>query len=141
MSPHEIIALVMAGVGCVFTLLGAIGVFRMPDVFMRMSTSAKASTLGVTSLVLASAVYHAELSLTVRALFVVCFVFMTVPVASHLIGRAAYVSGAKLWARTGEDALKGKYDRTRRTLMGAGGQETGPHKSSELPEQQHGGCK
>ncbi len=65
MSLHEIIALALAGVGCVFTLLGAIGVFRMPDVFMRMSTSAKASTLGVTSLVLASAVFHAELSLTV----------------------------------------------------------------------------
>lgn len=116
MSLHEITALVLATIGCVFTFLGAVGVLRMPDIFMRMSTSAKASTLGVTTLVLASACYHWELALTVRALFVVAFVFSTVPVASHLIGRAAYVSGAKLWSGTRGDDLKGKYDRGTRIL-------------------------
>lgn len=116
MKAHEIVALVIACIGSAFTLLGAVGVLRMPDVYMRMSTAAKASTLGVASLVVASAVFHAELSLTVRAVFVTAFVFMTVPVASHLIGRAAYVSGAKLWDKTRLDDLKGKYDRTSKTL-------------------------
>ena len=33
--------------GSVFALLAAVGVLRMPDVFTRMQTSTKASTLGL----------------------------------------------------------------------------------------------
>jgi multicomponent Na+:H+ antiporter subunit G len=118
MSITEFVALAMATVGCLFTLLGAVGLVRMPDVYMRMSTSAKASTMGVALVVLASAVLYQELSVTVRALFVVAFIFLTVPVASHLIGRAAYVSGVKLWSATGSDDLAGKYDRVSKELKG-----------------------
>jgi hypothetical protein len=47
---------------------------------------------------------------------VVVFIFVTAPVAAHMLGRAAYVSGVPLWEGTLSDDLKGRYHATTHSL-------------------------
>jgi multicomponent Na+:H+ antiporter subunit G len=96
-------------VGAVFMLLAGVGVFRMPDVFTRMHSSTKSATLGVGCVLLGAALYFNDLAIAARAIAVVVFVFVTAPVAAHMIGRAAYLSGVPLWEGTLSDDLKGRY--------------------------------
>mgnify|MGYP005837117439 CR=1 FL=1 len=99
--------LLLAGGG--FMLLAAIGVWRMPDLYMRMGTSTKATTLGLACILTAVAVYSAEASIVARALATIVFVFLTTPVAAHVLGRAAYKVGVPLWEATIIDELRGAY--------------------------------
>ena len=97
-------------VGALFMLLAAVGILRMPDLFMRMQASTKAATLGISCIVVALAVHFGEFEVTIRALAVVVFFFLTAPVAAHMIGRAAYFTGVPLSERTIIDQLRGRYD-------------------------------
>jgi multicomponent Na+:H+ antiporter subunit G len=103
--------------GTLFLLLAAIGVTRMPDLFMRMQAATKATTLGVGCMLLAVAVYFHEFEITIRAVLVITFFFMTAPVAAHMIGRAAYFVGVPLWRETIVDELQGHYDRQTHRLQ------------------------
>lgn len=100
-------ALLLAGSG--FMLLAAIGLLRMPDLYMRMGTSTKATTLGLVCILIAVAVYSAEASIVARVIATIVFVFLTTPVAAHVLGRAAYTVGVPLWDATTVDELRGAY--------------------------------
>jgi multicomponent Na+:H+ antiporter subunit G len=96
--------LIIAGSG--FMLIAGLGVLRMPDLLMRMHAATKAGTLGAGLLLLAVALAYADPGVTVRALATIAFLFLTAPVAAHVIGRAAYNSGRlALWERTCLDEL------------------------------------
>jgi multicomponent Na+:H+ antiporter subunit G len=98
-------------------VLAAVGLVRLPDLFTRMQASTKASTLGVACMLLAVAIYFGTLGVTTRALLVIVFFFLTMPVAAHMIGRAAYFSGIPLWQNTVVDELRGSYDPRTHTLQ------------------------
>ncbi len=110
MSANLVFTLTLAVLGAVFMLLAGWGLWRMPDLLLRMSASAKASTLGTGLVLLAAAVYFQDLGIAGRALATVAFVFLTTPVAAHRIARAAYFAGVPLWAGTVRDELAGRYD-------------------------------
>lgn len=93
--------------GAFFALVAAIGILRMPDLLMRMHAATKAGTLGAGLLLLAVAVSFGDSGVTVRALAAVVFLFLTAPIAAHVIGRAAYYAGrVQLWRRTLVDELQ-----------------------------------
>lgn len=106
----EILSSVLLIIGATFALLAGVGVLRMPDLFMRMQASTKASTLGIGCIIGAVAIHFGELGITTRALATVLFVFLTAPVAAHMIARAAYFVGVPLWEGTIIDELRGQYD-------------------------------
>ena len=106
----DTISAVLLILGATFMLLAAVGVVRMPDLFTRMQTTTKSATLGAGCMLLAAAFYFGELGVTTRALAVIAFLFLTAPVAAHMIGRAAYFVGVPLWERTIVDELRGRYD-------------------------------
>jgi multicomponent Na+:H+ antiporter subunit G len=103
---REAITVILMVVGAVLTLLAALGMVRMPDVYSRMQSATKASTLGVGCLMLAVAVDFADLAITTRAVLIVAFVFLTAPISAHMIGRAAYYVGVPLWKGTTLDELR-----------------------------------
>lgn len=107
---REFIAAILIVIGALFMFLGALGVARMPDLFTRMQSSTKASTLGLGCLFAGAAVHFGTLGVTVRAIAVVIFVFLTQPIAAHMISRAAYFIGVPLWEGTRRDELRGRYD-------------------------------
>ncbi len=91
--------------GAAFTFLGALGMLRMPDVYMRLQASTKAGTLGVSCVMLAAAIHFADLHVAVRALLVIVFLFLTAPVAAHIIARAAHYTRVRLWEGSVMDEL------------------------------------
>ncbi|MDI5986740.1 monovalent cation/H(+) antiporter subunit G [Halomonas sp. M4R5S39] len=96
--------------GAIFMFLAALGVLRLPDLLTRMHATTKAATLGATLIMLAVALHFAQVAVVARALGVILFIMMTAPVAAHVIGRAGYFVGAKLWSGTVKDELRPNYD-------------------------------
>lgn len=105
----EIIIAVMLVIGAFFMFVAGLGIIRMPDLFMRMSCSTKAGTIGIGVALLSLALYFADISVAARAMATIAFVFLTAPVSSHRIGRIAYLVGVPLWSRTVKDELKNVY--------------------------------
>jgi multicomponent Na+:H+ antiporter subunit G len=101
----ERISAVLLVVGASFMLLAGLGVLRLPDLFMRLQASTKASTLGVGCLLLGVAIHFQDLGVTSRTVLVVGFFCLTAPVGAHLIARAAYAVGVPLWKGTIIDEL------------------------------------
>jgi multicomponent Na+:H+ antiporter subunit G len=95
-------------VGSLFMLLAALGVLRMPDVYIRMQATTKAATLGAGGLLLAVALYFEDVGVTSRALLALGFVFLTIPISAFMICRAAYLVGVPLWKGTVLDELRGQ---------------------------------
>lgn len=105
----SVVIAILASLGALFVLLAAVGILRMPDTYLRMATTTKAATLGVGLLLGAAAFYFMDLSVTTRVLAIIIFIVLTAPVGAHLIGRASYIVGNKLWEKSVIDDLEGKY--------------------------------
>jgi multicomponent Na+:H+ antiporter subunit G len=97
--------------GAMFMFIAGVGLLRMPDLFIRMSATTKASTLGVGFLLLAVAVKFTYLEMFSRIIAIIVFVVLTAPVAVHMIARAAYIEGVPLWRESIVDQLCDRYDR------------------------------
>lgn len=102
---RDALILALLGLGTFFAVVAAIGVVRLPDVYMRLSATTKASTLGASCLLAGVAVHFAEAGVTGKAAAIVVFLVLTGPVAAHMIGRAAYFSGEPLWKGSVRDEL------------------------------------
>jgi multicomponent K+:H+ antiporter subunit G len=85
----EILVSALLLVGSFFTLVGAIGLVRLPDFFMRLHAPTKATTLGVGSMLVASIAHSLAGDPSLRELLVAVFLFLTAPVSAHLLARAA----------------------------------------------------
>jgi multicomponent Na+:H+ antiporter subunit G len=110
----DIITAVMWLAGSAFSLLAALGVLRMPDVFTRMQASTKASTLGVGCLLTGAALQFGDFPSFIRAASIGAFVFMTTPVAAHVIARASYLADVPLWDGTVLDERRRDLDMANR---------------------------
>jgi multicomponent K+:H+ antiporter subunit G len=92
--------LVVAGGG--FSLVGSLGLLRMPDFFTRLHGPSKATTIGMGSMLLASALYMSVRGpgLSLHEFMISLFIVITTPVASHLLAKAARhrrLPGAEDW--------------------------------------------
>lgn len=104
----EWMAVIIILVASVISLISAVGLIRMPDVYTRSHAATKSSTFAVMLALLGAFIYFwvHEGTISIRLLLGIVFVFLTVPVAGHLICRAAYRTGVPLAEQSGEDALK-----------------------------------
>lgn len=94
--------------GAFLSLVSAFGIIRLPDVYTRNHAASKTSTLGIMLLLTGTFIFffveHGHFNS--RILLGIFFIFMTAPVAGHLISRAAYNTDVKLWDQSVEDDLK-----------------------------------
>jgi len=89
-------------VGSLFVLIGAIGLYRLPDFFTRLHGPTKATTLGVGGIILASMLFfsHQNGALSLHELLITLFLFVTAPVSAHMLARAAIQQKLRLTERT-----------------------------------------
>jgi multicomponent Na+:H+ antiporter subunit G len=101
----DIFTILCLVVGCFFSFTGAVGVLRMPDFFSRIHPAGKNDTMGVLMICLGlmteTLKYEYGYLVAAKLLLIVLFVFVTAPVASHAIAKAAFLGGLKPW--TGEE--------------------------------------
>ncbi|HEY0856961.1 MAG TPA: Na+/H+ antiporter subunit G [Albitalea sp.] len=83
-------------VGAFFLLVGAIGLARFRDFFMRLHAPTKASTLGVGGVLVASMLWHWGLGeWALREVLITLFLFVTAPVSAQLMAQAALHLGLR----------------------------------------------
>ncbi len=87
----EILVSLLLLVGGAFTLIGAIGLARLPDFPMRLHGPTKATTLGVGAIVVAAMVHTSVTNgrLSLQELAISLFLFITAPVVAHVLAKAA----------------------------------------------------
>ena len=87
----DVILAVLVLVGAFFTLVGSWGLAKMPDFFMRLHGPTKATTIGVGSVLVASALYFSFNTdgVSLHEVLVTLFLFMTAPVSAHMMAKAA----------------------------------------------------
>lgn len=103
----NVLVVFLISAGVLFTVVAAIGVNRFPDVYSRLHAASKSSTLGVLSILLGIFLYFwlVEGHFNSSILLGIAFLFITAPISGHLAGRAAYMSGVKLWEKSVGDDL------------------------------------
>lgn len=84
----EVIGLLVLGVGVFFSVVGVIGLVRMPDLYCRLHASGKVSTVGLCGLLLGAVFIMPDAALKLLALAI--FALLTLPVSTHAIAAAAY---------------------------------------------------
>ena len=89
----QYVAAALMVAGAVFSLLAAVGVLRLPDLYTRMHAASKAGVVGAGLVLLAVAVESGEGSVVVRAVLGILFLLLTTPVSAHLLAKAAYRAG------------------------------------------------
>ncbi|MCK5846760.1 MAG: Na+/H+ antiporter subunit G [Bacteroidales bacterium] len=106
----EIIGQIFLLMGSFSLLTAAIGLLRMPDVYNRVQTGTKASTLGaiLSFIGLALMTYEnwVEINWVGRFAVLVVFIILTNPVSSHVLMRAAYAMKIPLSKLTTVDKLR-----------------------------------
>ncbi|MFZ1325062.1 MAG: Na+/H+ antiporter subunit G [Candidatus Contendobacter sp.] len=77
--------------GALFTFIGSLGLVRLPDFYTRLHGPTKATTLGVGSLLIASALYFSTRGegISLHEVLVTLFLFITAPVSAHLLSKVA----------------------------------------------------
>lgn len=78
-------------IGAIFALIGSIGLVRLPDFYMRLHGPTKATTLGVGSILVASAVHFSVQTgrISLHEVLITLFLFLTAPISAHLLAKAA----------------------------------------------------
>lgn len=95
-------ALVLAG--AILTLIGSLGLVKLPDFYMRLHGPTKATTLGGGAILLVSVLYFSQKSgdVSLHEILITLFLFITAPVGAHLMAKAALHLKTKKVKRTGD---------------------------------------
>ncbi len=94
--------------GAVVSVISAIGMLRLPDVYTRSHAATKSATLSVLCCLMGAFIYFWSHDgyVSIRLILGIVFVFITAPVSGHLVTRAAYRSRVPLAEGSGKDELK-----------------------------------
>lgn len=104
----EWVAVLLILFGAIVSVISALGLIKLPDVYTRSHAASKSSTFAVLACLLGAFIYFWTVDgyVSVRLILGIIFVFITSPVAGHLICRAAYRANVPLAEGSGEDELK-----------------------------------
>lgn len=91
--------------GAALAVVAGAGLHRFEDVFARMHAATKPATLGLALVLVGAALQMPDAGSIVKLLLVVLLQFITAPVGSHLVGRAAYRAGTEMNPDTHPDEL------------------------------------
>lgn len=105
----DVIVILLLAAGIFFMFTGVIGLLRLPDFYTRLHATGKCDTLGEVLIIAGLLLYHlfvyspgAELSVKlvpVKLIFLIMFIFLANPTATHAIMKAAYKTGVKPWKK------------------------------------------
>ena len=102
---HEILkylGLVFILIGSMFLFLGALGIYRMPDLYNRLQAGTKASTLGAMSVIFGVGLLQPIW--LIKLIIIIIFIGFANPLSSHALARASYRAGIKPYFKKEIDA-------------------------------------
>ncbi len=97
--------LCLAG-GGLFSIIGALGLIRMPDFFTRMHAASVTDTIGAGLLLIGLVLQAGFTLIAVKLLFLGLFIFFTSPAATHALAKAARARGLEPLLAPGDETSK-----------------------------------
>lgn len=92
---RDIVAWVLVLGGCFFTIAGAFGLVRLPDVYARVHSAGLVDTVGAGLMLLGLTLYGGFTIVTIKLLLILAFIFFTSPTSSNAFANAVYSAGIK----------------------------------------------
>lgn len=89
----DIASWVLVVVGGAFGIIGGIGVIRMPDFFSRIHPAGMTDSMFAPCILIALMLQSGWSIITVKLAFILLFLFLTSPTASHALAKAALHGG------------------------------------------------
>lgn len=89
--------------GLFFTVVGTVGLLRMPDVLTRLHAAGMTDTMGAGLLILGMCLQAGFNLVLVRLVLVYAFLLFTSPIATHALARAAIAGGHRPYMIPEED--------------------------------------
>ncbi|MDN5806713.1 MAG: monovalent cation/H(+) antiporter subunit G [Brevibacterium sp.] len=86
----DVISAALILLGGVLSLAAAVGLLRFADLLSRMHASAKPQVLGLLVVAVAIAIQYPNWSTVTTLAIIISFQLVTIPVATHMVGRAGY---------------------------------------------------
>ncbi|HKJ67154.1 MAG TPA: monovalent cation/H(+) antiporter subunit G [bacterium] len=102
-SALELIGMIFIFIGIAFDFFGVLGLVRLPDIYNRLQAATKCVTFGSAGILFGVFLIQGFTSFGFKALLGIAFIFLTAPVAAHVISRAAHRSGIPLAKETAVD--------------------------------------
>jgi len=93
MTITAIIGAFIIAFGTIFLFLGALGIFRLPDVYNRLQAGTKCTTMGAFLTIVGVGIVEPDWIF--KVLIVAVFILLTNPISAHALARASYKSGVR----------------------------------------------
>ncbi len=93
----QVLSALLIVAGTVFLLASALGVLRLPDFYSRLHAAGKGDTLGQALVLLGLILMAGATLVSVKLAFIVAFIFVFNPTATHALARGAWLSGLRPW--------------------------------------------
>lgn len=95
-------------IGTFFIFSSSIGILRFPDIYTRLHAATKASTLGISSVLVGTFLflYASHDVISGKLLLAILFILLTNPVSGHMLSRAAHRQGIKPVLNNRDDAYE-----------------------------------
>ncbi len=92
-AAREIAVWVCLLAGSGFSIVGGIGMLRMPDFYTRSHAASITDTMGATLILLGLGLHSGLNLVTVKLFMIFLFLYLTSPTAAHALVKAAYSKG------------------------------------------------
>ena len=89
----DIASWVLIVIGGAFGIIGGIGILRMPDFFTRIHPAGMTDSMVAPCILVALMLQSGWSIITVKLAFILLFLFLTSPTASHALAKAALHGG------------------------------------------------
>jgi multicomponent Na+:H+ antiporter subunit G len=85
---NDLIVPILLLLGSAFILIAAIGLVRFNDLYSRMHATTKATSFGVLLILLGVSLFFGTLSVVIKSLLIIVFIYLTAPLAAHSIAKS-----------------------------------------------------
>ncbi len=97
---NKLIADIILGIGLLFSLLGCLGLIRLPDIYNRLQAATKCVTLGACCILLSLVIRYGFTESGIKGLLAIPILFFASTVGAHALIRGSHIFGIKLWDKS-----------------------------------------
>jgi multicomponent Na+:H+ antiporter subunit G len=97
---NEVISDIILGTGLLFSLLGCLGLIRLPDIYNRLQAATKCVTLGACCILISLVIRYGFTESGIKGLLAIPILFFASTVSAHALIRGSHIFGIKLWEKS-----------------------------------------
>ena len=103
----ELVVSVFLVLGAVFVFIGSLGLAKLPDFYTRLHGPTKATTLGMSCLLIASVILvtYQQGYLSLHELLITLFLLITAPITAHMLAKTAFHHKLEILDKTSDKLL------------------------------------